>query len=295
MPESGRSNPAIAFLRTRRDVTADELVEHYASFLLHEASAYQLPVQLDRVREHFALPVRHLTLAADQRGFTTDDLRIYLNADDWPTVQKFTLAHEFMEVLFFALKDGYADEWMSDEVFTTLLDHKERFCDKGAAELVMPLPLFADLVAKQPMSFQRAQGIAAHCEVSLTAALWRMIEVDLVPMVYVIWRHTNSPTEFVPSQVGQGNLFGPPEAMDPPKKMRVHRVFAPPGTPFIPVAKSAPIESSIHRAFAEDSATSGMEALDLVGVRGRYLVESRPFTADGERRVMSLIHLDATG
>lgn len=286
------ANPAVTFLRTVRCQNAKELIEEYATFLLRESGTYDLPVQLERVRQYLALPVHRQELGSDQRGFTTPDLRIYLNATDWRTVQKFTLAHELVEVLFLALKAGYADDWLSDRAFTTLCDNKERFCDSGAADLIMPRPLFTDLVLQRRLSFDWAQDVAARCEVSLTATLWRIIESGAVPVLLVFWRHKHSPTEFVPSAVGQGNLFGPPEAMDPPKKMRVERVFSPPDFPYIPPDKSVPLQTSIHRAFEEGTILAGYEDLDLVGLRGRYFVESRPFNANGERCVMSLIFLD---
>ena len=74
--------------------------------------------------------------------------------------------------------------------------------------------------------------------------------------------------------------------------MRVEKVYSPPVSPFIPADKSVLEESSIHQAFLCEKPTAAFEDLDLVGIRGRFFVESRPFTVDGERRVMSLLHLD---
>ena len=134
-------NPAVDFLKRPYTGSPEQLIQLYARFLLHTSGAYQLPVPLERVHGYFGFSVQEQT-PLEQHGLTTEDLRIFLNADDRPTVQKFTLAHELIEIFFFALKDGAADEWMSDEMFTTLCDNKERFCDRGAAELVMPLPHF---------------------------------------------------------------------------------------------------------------------------------------------------------
>jgi hypothetical protein len=52
--------------------------------------------------------------------------------------------------------------------------------------------------------------------------------MDLAPLVLIVWRRKHKPTEFVPSIVGQMTFLGSPEAMDPPKKMRVERVFVSP-------------------------------------------------------------------
>ncbi len=228
-----------------------------------------------------------------QHGFTTHDLRIYLNADDYDTVQKFTLGHEFMEMLFFALEEGGADAWMHDDTFTGLMGQKEKLCDAGSAELVMPLALFTVLVREQPITLQRVSDIATHCQMSFTATIWRIIKNGLAPKVFIVWQFKHSPKEFVPSQVGQGVLFGTPNEWDPAKKMRVERAFVPPTyTGYIPTDKSVPPTSVISQAFTDGIATSGMEDIDLAGLRGRYFVEARPVSIDGERHIMSLIHLE---
>lgn len=264
----------------------------YAHYLLREAGAYRLPIKLAAISRYFNFPVHYRQLPQEDRGCITDDLRIYLNAADRSAVQQFTLAHEFMEVLFFALKEGAADAWMSDSLFEALQEHKEVLCDAGAAELLMPLPLFKEFVSQSPLSLQWAQEISAYCRLSLTAILRRIVKTGLSPLALVMWRYKHSPKEFVPSMVGQGNLFGPMEEMDPPKKMRVERWFISPGLQcYIPRDKSVPLTSSIYRAFVEGVATADFEELDLVGIRGFYFVESLPYTVTGERQVMSLIHL----
>jgi IrrE N-terminal-like domain len=291
--EQYRSNPAIAFLKNPQDIECPEdLVRGYAHYLLKEARVYQLPIKLDVIRHHFNFPVHYQQLPPEERGCITDDLRIYLNAGDRSTVQQFTLAHEFMEVLFFALKEGAADDWMSDQLFEALQKRKERLCDAGAAELLMPLPLFREFVSQSPVSLKWAQEIAFYCKLSLMAILRQIVESDLSPMALIFWSHKHRPKEFVPSKIGQGNLFGSMEEMDPPKKMRVDRCFISPGLQlYVPRDKSVPLTSSIHRAYVEGVTTAEFEEIDLVNIRGRYFVESLPYNVTGERQVMSLIHL----
>jgi Zn-dependent peptidase ImmA (M78 family) len=288
-----RGNPAIAYLKDPQDVESPEdLVRNYAHYLLREAGVYRLPIRLNAIRQHFNFLVHYRQLPQEDRGCITDELCIYLNAADRPTVRQFTLAHEFMEVLFFALKEGAADDWMSDSLFEALQKRKEALCDAGAAELLMPLPLFRAFVSQSPISLQWAQQIAAYCKLSLTAILRRIVETGLSPLALVIWRYKHSPNEFVPSRSGQGNLFGSMMVMDPPKKMRVDRWFISPGLElYIPREKSVPLTSSIYRAFVEGVATADSEEIDLVGIQGRYFVESLPYNVTGERQVLSLIHL----
>src|SRR5215510_13856167 len=123
-------NPALAYFQVRRRSSADEIIRGYARFVLETACAYQLPVPLDHIRSRFHLLVHRqpLSLSGGQRGLTTDSLEILLNADDLPTVQNFTFGHELVELLFIALRDGAADDWMDDALFTALLDNKEALC-----------------------------------------------------------------------------------------------------------------------------------------------------------------------
>lgn len=288
-----RSNPAIVYLKDPKVVEGPEdLVRDYAQYLLKEAGAYQLPIRLAAIRRYYEFSVYYQRLPQEDRGCITDDLRIYLNAADRPTVRQFTLAHEFMEVLFFALKEGAADAWMSDQLFEALQRSKESLCDAGAAELLMPLVLFRELVSQSPISLQWAQEIAAYCNLSLMAILRRIVETGLSPIALVIWSYKYSPNEFVPSIIGQGNLFGSMEEMDPPKKMRVVRCFISPDLQFyIPRDKSVPLTSAIYQAFVDGVTTADFEEIDLVGIRGCYFIESFPYNVTGERQVMSLIHL----
>ena len=117
----------------------------------------------------------------------------------------------------------------------------------------------------------------------------RMIETGLAPTVLIIWHCKNSPRELKSQPSMRTNQGG--KGTIPPKKMRVAEVFSPPGFAYIPPDKSVASGAPIHQTYIDGFPTSAEEELDLVGLRGRYVVESRAFVADGERRVMSLIHL----
>lgn len=75
--------------------------------------------------------------------------------------------------------------------------------------------------------------------------------------------------------------------------MRVERILKPPGLgAYIPKHKSMTDGSVVHRCFLDGEAARGWEDVELGGLTGRFFVEAVPFAADGQRRVMSLIHLD---
>lgn len=289
--QSFSRNPALPFLRSARSTSAEQLIRDYALYLLKAADAYQLPVKLEKVQRHFQLKPPVVASLDHQRGFISENLQIYLNADDRGTVRKFSHAHEFIEALFLALACDEAEQWVADDVYVALQDRKEYWCERGAAEIVMPRDLFRHLIP-QPVRLAWAMELATLCELSLTATLWRIIETGPADAVLVIWRFGHAPRESVPSASGQLNLFGEAEAMDPPKKPRVVRAISPNGsTGLIPKDKSAPGKSSIAAAFHENGIVCGYDDLDLVGLSGRYFCESFSFRAGGEQHVMTLVHL----
>lgn len=210
MEDEQHRDPVSAFLRVPRHGTAADIVREFARYVLDETSCRTLPTSLNAICKHLRLPVTRQPLLG-QRGFTTEDRRIYLNADDRETVQKFTAAHEVMEILSLTIDGGVADEWMPDAVIAEFTDRKERLCELGAAELVMPTHLFHEVVAQKAVDLAWVREIATRCQVSLTATVWRIIELDLAPLIFIVWQHKHKPTEYVPSQVGQLNLFGPPD------------------------------------------------------------------------------------
>jgi len=287
-----RINPASDFLRHARASSASELVRRYADDLLTSAHAYELPVPIHKIRRHLQVPVDDTLPLPGQRGLTLPELRILLNSDDLPTVRKFTEAHEYMEILCQAVRQGAADDWMPDELFEDLMDNKERFCDMGAAELVMPEMLYREHVPK-PLTLAWARYFANFLGLSVTATVWRALETRELNAVLVIWRYAHKPSQKVSSSQGQLCLFGEPTEFEPPRMMRVaYRLVPESLKEFIPLNKSVPCQSTVFQAYEEDHGTEGYDELDLVGLRGRYYVESFPFRSSGERHVMSLIHLD---
>lgn len=116
-----RENPAVTFLQTPHLGTPDELICAYTKYLLSLIECDRLPVSLNAIRRRLNLTV-HRTPLPGQRGCTSPALRVYVNSDGRLSVQKFTAAHEFIEVLYFAIADDMAADWMDDGLFTALMD-----------------------------------------------------------------------------------------------------------------------------------------------------------------------------
>lgn len=286
MAKRERKNPATKFLQQAQSRSIQELIEGYARYLLSEAGAFLLPVELDRVLAHFNIPKRVVGLAG-QRALTTPDLIILVEEGDRQTVQSFSTAHELMELLYIALDHGDGAH-VSDDVFAAFKTSKEEWCERGAAELVMPRQLVLPEVQLLDPGLGGGGYLAQRCGVSLTAALRRLLELKEVHGAVVVWRYGHSSRQYVPSRLGQSNFFGDLTAMDPPPKLRVARVY--PGLDvYIPLEKSVEDTTHIYQAFANGGESRGVDMLDLGTVKGSFYTESLLVTWSGEPVVLSVL------
>lgn len=289
-------NPALRFLLGYQPSTnwsLHQLMEDYGDYLLNEAGAYGFPVNLEQVFNHFDLSVYRRRLEG-QRGLVTPKLHIVCNASDRDSVQLFSKSHEMMELLFLALKE-HDPIWLDGHLLDELFNKKESLCEYGAAALLMPMSLFRPLVEQSGMSMKCAIEIATASGISLIATIRRMLDTGSRQCILVIWKYAHAPNEFVPSTVGQLPLWGSPTSMDPPKKLRVDRVFTPCSMQeFIKKHKSVEMDTAVGAAFQAASGTisKGYDYLEIASSSGRYLTESIPAAYDGQPRVMSLIYFD---
>jgi len=285
-------NPAIGYLASAEvGSSAEDFVLQYADYVLSAIGCCSLPVDLEGLANCFEIKVRKVSLAG-QRAVSTADLDIFVEQDDRETVQRYSTAHEVIEFLFHALSQVRPQ--INRELLADLRDHKETLCEIGAAELLMPMRLFKPIVESMGFKLNTGRYLASLCRVSLTAALRRLLDTHVRKAVIVFFRFGHSSAQYVPSDVGQGNLFGPPNLMDPPKKLRVLRTFTPKygETGFIPFEKSVGNNTSIFECYRIQSYTSGFDDLDLISVKGKFFVESIPISLDGEHIVLSLLYLE---
>lgn len=286
-------NPAIQFLKQLQTSAGKSLVEAYAQHLLVGAGAYSFPVDLQRVIDHYEISVKTAPLPG-QRGLITEDLEILYNSSDPRRVQLYSQAHELIELFFRALEE-YDPPWLGDDEIRELIDRSEFFCECGAAELLMPMEFFLPLVKGTGLSLQTAQAIARDSGLSLTAVVRRMLETGLRECLFVIWKYDHKPSEFVASQVGQLPLWGPPTAMDPPKRLRVDYFYRSPTVDgYIKKDKSVESSTSVGQVVEAPSGTlvRGYDYLEIGPQPGFYLTESISVAFDGRPRAMSLIYFD---
>jgi hypothetical protein len=284
-------NPAKLFLACHGPVESLEDVKEYARFLRKESGLdSELPIDLVSIFQHFGLPLPNYVPSLPVQGLLVDSQQglMLINADDPQTRRRFSEAHELMEILF---NVDSANVRTGSRVAGFKHYTKEKLCNVGAAELLMPQELILPKVEEHGISFAVARALAVEYHVSMTAALVRMAELTGPQYFVVLWRMKNKPKELrnvVPAE--QFSMFPELRPAPPPKKLRVEWTLGN-GDFFVPQDKSVPDDSVIHTAWERNQFTSGRETLDLGTIQGTFDCENQPFDEqDGERFVLSLLH-----
>lgn len=103
-----------------------------------------------------------------------------------PGRKRFTLAHELGHyVLPSHSRQSVTCRPAEIERWTTGMSQPELEANRFAAALLMPKPLIMEALRPEP-SLEQARRIAAECQVSLTAAAYRLVELSTYP-VAVVW------------------------------------------------------------------------------------------------------------
>jgi hypothetical protein len=256
----------------------------YADFLRNESNTgLKLPIDLEGIFNYFEFPPRKRVPLPGQQGvLVNSDLGwIVINQDDPAMRQRFTEAHELIEELFSAMPSGPG---LRPEV-------KERWCDAGAAELLMPMTIFRSRVQALGASIDTARSLATLFQVSLTASLRQMIRASDQPHAIVIWRMKHKPSErtAVHNSTAQLTLFEEMTSSTPSPKLRVEWSERNGRGPFIPVDKSIDENSAVYTAWRDGIYTAGTDVFNLNNNGFRFYGENQPFWNDDSRQVLSLI------
>jgi hypothetical protein len=213
--------------------------------------------------------------------------QMIIHAGDSVTRQKFTSAHELIETLFLELPGNIRVDGQKENIFGT---DKERICNKAAANLIMPRESFHPRAMRLGLSFRSAELLADEYEVSLMAALCRLIDMYPRKGVLVLWQMRNKPTEIskeVPESQIEMPGFHPTNLPTP--KLRVAWSYGNFRDLYIPVHKSIPDDSSICEAWNTNRFVSREENIPFGRYATRAIIESKPFSIDGEKQILSLI------
>jgi hypothetical protein len=284
-------NPAELFIDEYGFNQSPEGICAYAEYLLRESNAATpLPVDLDCIYRRFNMPKPVRRPLDDVQGLLASEAygMVIVNENDPPARQRFTEAHELMEYVFKLLKARRS--WNGQMVGNLPQNKKEQLCNLGAAELLMPRQLFIDQAGGRKVGFEVAQDLASTFQVSLTAALVRMIRLSHAPYTVVLFRHKHKPSELkemqrIPTQMN----FLSDELAQPSKKLRVEWAICNGNNVFVPQDKSVDVGTNIYRAWQDNTFTEGVDGLELGRHLGRFRCESMPFTVNDERLILSLI------
>jgi hypothetical protein len=146
-------------------------VLRYVSFLREESGlGMQPPIDLARIYARFQMPTPKRAALPDLQGLLVNPEQgiVLINENDPETRQRFTEGHELVECLFAALPSGKG--WAARQTGSFKHNIKERLCNDGAAELLMPQSTFGPRVLALGVSFSAGRQLATEFQVSTTAA-----------------------------------------------------------------------------------------------------------------------------
>ncbi len=286
-------HPGELFVAQYGQVTDGSGVARYAEFLRREAGlSDEPPIDLVPIFRRFGIPMPRRISLSGQSGLLLPDLGIiFINSDDPATRQRFSEAHELMELLFTV--QSSAPSWSGQRRKLFSDKQKEKLCGKGAAELLVPLSTFRLYVNQWGVSLETGQRLAKLYNVSLSSALLRAVRFGPGQHALVLWKLAWKPSEEKalphPDQLP---LFKDYTPQPPPKKMRVQWGCSTQDGSFIPPDKSVELDTSIYRVYELGSTIKGIDWIDLgKTIYGYCFCESKAVTIGTERYVLSVIHL----
>ncbi len=190
-PNRRYQHPGYAFLHRYGSLQTEADVFHYVDFLRDSGKlGHQLPMDLEKIYEAFGMPIPLRVPLEDQQGILLNSATgmILIREGDPIVRQRFTEGHELMELLF----DAQAD--VAKELNLSSWDEarKEKLCDAGAAELLMPRALFRSHVNHLGTSIATARSLSRIYNTSLIATLIRMVELTAGEAAIALWKPVDS-------------------------------------------------------------------------------------------------------
>lgn len=277
-------HPGEAFLTRYGSLRSEEDVFRYVEFLRGESElSDRPPIDLECIYRQFGIPIPLRVPLDEQQGILVDSRTgIILIKENDPIVrQRFTEGHELIELLFDAC-DGQGKigkcipNWSGEQ--------KERLCDRGAADLLMPESSFLPNLQGLGISLTTARSLATLYQTSLLATLVRMMQQGCGNYALVVWHCALKPREV--REIAAKDLQAQ-------KKLRVWwRTQTKDWTGgFIPKDKSIPHDSLISYAYVSGQPYNGTENIHLGWGFINCQIETMPIQIGDKYCVLSLLHL----
>ena len=269
-------HPGRLFIERHGTPTDRDSVLRYPQFLRSEAGlTNEPPIHLPAIYRRFGMIEPLRVPLVDQQGILVDGNTglILIKEDDAIARQRFTEGHELMELLFDAIEQ-------SDESYNWSHDEKERLCDQGAAELLMPRSQFVSQLQEVGISLQSARSLSLLYPTSLMATLMRMMDHGSGSYALVIWHPALRKQEQTAAN------------LQSVKKLRVwwRRCTSDWAGGFIPPNKSVSFTSLIYQAHLHQQAQAGTELLPISKPPIQCRIEALPIQCNTKPCVLSLLH-----
>lgn len=272
-------HPGRAFLSRYGRLQCEEDIFRYVDFLRQESGlGDEPPIALTRIYQHFGMPEPLRAPLNEQQGILVDsNTGIILIKEDDPIVrQRFTEGHELMELLF----DAQQEARFESSLPNWSEQRKERLCDQGAADLLMPRSSFVPRLNQLGISLKTGRSLSTLYQTSLLATLVRMLQYGTGNYALVLWHCVRKPSE-IKQQF----------TVKPRRKLRVcWKIQTQDWTGgFIPKDKSIPHDSLISQAYVSGQPHSGVETIHLGWTSIRCQVEAMPIRLGDRTTVLSLL------
>lgn len=227
-----------------------------ANGLLDEAGIAKPPVPLDVLASFQDIRAieRILMTASGRLIVRPGGSIIQVNANESPSRQNFTIAHEIAHTFFPAfqarprdIEDAQTGEYPADQ-------EEEHLCDIGASALLLPDRWLAPLAASLNPSFASLDKIARKFRASQEATARAIARLDVWPFALVFWEPGWRKADRPAAESGQPI----------PAALRVTRAIAAPSFGlYIPRNKSIAPDSSVYQAYEHKKHTTGVDRLTI--------------------------------
>lgn len=251
----------------------------YARFLRQERFA--IPVKVESITWRHGIRREFLNIPGmeNMEGFTDHELGIiYVNQRYSEERQRFTVAHELIEMLYSACRES--PEW-AQSIFAANSIPKERLCNKGAAALLLPQRSMRIFLSETPPSLKVASNLTTVYKTSLTACVHRMVELSSNPCAMIVWR--------LPSDSEKETAFNYNQ-----HSLQVWWSEVSEGTNWrIPHKQTSP--ALVNQVYATGRLLTGSENLTIGNWLGNFAIEAQRVTYGAIRCVLSLIRPEIPG
>ncbi|MBW4474753.1 MAG: ImmA/IrrE family metallo-endopeptidase [Stenomitos rutilans HA7619-LM2] len=282
-PPQPYRNPGRDFLLQNGLLRTEKDIYRYVEFLRQQSGLSDAPpIDLSRIYRCFGIPTPRRAPLEEQQGILLDSEtgKILIKEDDPIGRQRFTEGHELLELLF-AAQDSLGGV---NSIPVSMEREKERLCDRGSAELLMPTSSFRPMLNDLGISFSTGQTLATLYQTSLLATLLQMLRLEQGDCALVVWHFAFKPSEVKNSGHSEAFLQKKPRVL---WSMSTETWTG----GYIPKSKSVSFDSLLFQTYDIGHPHSGAEIINLGQRSISCLVEAMRVQMGDDNCVMSLLHM----